>query len=62
MKKSDYFSSPLVRLWGSNPHLLIQKSELRQIPTRFRWLGEGDVTKTSPPPHDFSVHSYEMQE
>jgi len=21
MKKSDYFSSPLVRLWGSNPHL-----------------------------------------
>ena len=33
MKKSDYFSSPLVRLWGSNPHLLIQKSELIQIPT-----------------------------
>ena len=23
---------------------------------------EGDINKTSSPPHDFSVHSYEMQE
>ena len=34
MKESDYLSSPLVRLGGSNPPSLIQKSELRQIPTK----------------------------
>ena len=34
MKESDYLSSPLVRLGGSNPHLLIEKSELKQIPAK----------------------------
>ena len=34
MKKGDYLSRSLEGLWGSNPHLLIQKSELIQIPTK----------------------------
>ena len=34
MKESDYLSRSLEGLWGSNPHLLIQKSELIQIPTK----------------------------
>jgi len=45
MKKSDYLTSPLVRLGGSNPPSLIQKSELIQIPTKILY----DMVREKPP-------------
>ena len=52
MKKSDYLTSPLVRLGGSNPPSLIQKSELIQIPTKISVGENSNVNKALSPPHE----------